>query len=238
MLLKHKLENQNTADPIEFINNTVRELYSDLNHKDQDSLMKMAFAIYDDLINRRSSQYHESADSSARHAYLIAGIIHYLCGKDDYFVRISQPMPGGFRYHDKLPLMIITRDLRAAHEIAESYLPWLSKNLVSYGLINQPVTSVVHMSRMNYICDIKLERRIRAIGGNSKYTAELAVLKKLRSGSPDMRRAGSLSSFASKQINVDHQCSRQCCKFYTCRYRQAINQLNQEDIMIHICSHK
>ena len=238
MLLKHKLENQNTADPIEFINNTVRELYSDLNHKDQDSLMKMAFAIYDDLINRRSSQYHESADSSARHAYLIAGIIHYLCSKDDYFVRISQPMPGGFRYHDKLPLMIITRDLRAAHEIAESYLPWLSKNLVSYGLINQPVTSVVHMSRMNYICDIKLERRIRAIGGNSKYTAELAVLKKLRSGSPDMRRAGSLSSFASKQINVDHQCSRQCCKYYTCRYRQTINQLNLEDIMIHICSHK
>ncbi|NCD10261.1 MAG: hypothetical protein EOL98_12725 [Negativicutes bacterium] len=37
---------------------------------------------------------------------------------------------------------------------------------------------------------------------------------------------------------MDHQCSRQCGKYYTCRYRQAINQLNQEDIMIHICSHK
>jgi len=90
MLLKHKLENQNTADPIEFISNTVREIYSELNQKEQDTLTKTAFAIYDDLINRRCSQYQEDVDSSARHAYLIAGIIHYLCSKDDYFVRISQ----------------------------------------------------------------------------------------------------------------------------------------------------
>jgi hypothetical protein len=238
MLLKHKFENQNTADPIEFINNTVREKYSELNQNEQDTLTKTTIAIYDDLTHRRCSQYHESADSLARHAYLIAGITHYLYSQDDYFVRISQPMLNGFRYHGKLPLMIITRDLSAAYEIAESYLQWLSKNLVNHGLINQPVTSVVHMSRMNYICDVKLERRIRAISGNNKYAAELAVLKKLQSGSPDMRRAGSLSSFASKQINVDHQCSRQCGKYYTCRYRQTINQLNLEDIMIHICSHK
>ena len=238
MLLKHKLENQNTADQIQFINNIVREIYSELNQKEQDTLTKTAFAINDDLINRRCSEYQEDVDSSIRHAYLIAGITHYLFSRDDYFVRISQPMPGGFRYHDKLPLMIITRDLRAAYEIAESYLQWLSKNLVDHGLINQPVTSVVHMSRMNYICDMKLERRIRAICGNNKYAAELAVLKKLRSGSPDMRRAGTLSSYARKQITVDHQCSRQCCKYYTCRYRQTINQLNLEDIMIHICSHK
>lgn len=238
MLPKYKLEEQNTADPIDFINNTVREIYYELNQNEQDTLTKTAFAIYDELINRRCSQYQDDVDSSVRHAYLIAGIAHYLYSQDDYFVRVSQPMPDGFRYHGKLPLMITTRDLRAAHEITEAYLPWLSKNLVSHGLINQPVTSVVHMSKMNYICDMKFERRIRAISGNNKHTAELAVLKKLRSGSPDMRRAESLSTFARKQINVGNDCSRKCGKYYTCRYRQAITQTNQDNTMIHICSHK
>ena len=64
MLLKHKREKQNTSDQIQFINNIVREIYSELNQNEQDTLTKTAIAINDDLIHRRCSQYQDDVDFS------------------------------------------------------------------------------------------------------------------------------------------------------------------------------
>ena len=152
-------------------------------------------------------------------AYLVAGIllIKY---------RAAEGMP----HH---PILISTSSIALQNAIQKEYLPLLSSALLSAGLTTAPIQAVIRKGKAHYVCDARLERRIRQIQQGRKNAAAVQALHHARRVL-DLDQLSGMSNYDRERVCVPRRCS---CRQEDCRYRCFLDACQNGQYTVQICNH-
>lgn len=143
----------------------------------------------------------EADEIEARtHAYLIASTLYKVSAKD------------------KLPIIIAAATPKHQRQIANIYLPQISRVLYQNGVIDRKLKCIIRKSKKHYLCDKRLSIYMQQ--ANTLLLDLSDILEKLQKsgwGEIDLDH-WELPSSIKKQINVS-QCRDSCSYFPTCRYQ-------------------
>ena len=152
-------------------------------------------------------------------AYLTAGILHGKC-------RAAEGRP-------QRPILISTSSIALQNAIQKEYLPLLSGVLLSEGLVSAPIEAVIRKGKAHYVCDARLERRIRQVGGSHKNPAARQALHAARHVL-DLDQLSGMSSYDRERICVPKRCN---CRRKDCRYRCFLDACQSGQYTVQICNH-
>lgn len=96
------------------------------------------------------------------------------------------------------------------------YLPLLSCVLMADGILTKPLKAVIRKGKSHYVCDERLDRRLRQVYPAKKNPEALAALRTLRE-TLDMDRVSHLSGYDRERVCVPQVCD---CKQRDCRYQR------------------
>ena len=131
------------------------------------------------------------------------------------------------------PVIISTSSIALQKAITSEYLPRLSRLLLEDGMIQEPLLAVVRKGKSHYVCDERLERRIRGANAERKNQRNLEALLSMRE-QLDLDGVRYLSSYDRKRICVPQVCE---CQQVTCRYLQFLERCKSRRYLFHICNH-
>lgn len=134
------------------------------------------------------------------------------------------------------PLVISTSSVALQEAILGEYLPFLSKVLLSSGIIDEPLTAYLRKGKERFVCDERLSQRLKAVAGTKKNAKQLAALRSLMLRY-DLDTVTGLSEFDRRQVCVPKACPKSCARKDTCRYHVYLRQAQSEPAMIQICNH-
>ena len=152
-------------------------------------------------------------------AYLAAGIIFA-------HARSDEGLP--FR-----PILISTSSIALQKAVLEEYLPLLSKALLTGGRISRPIWAVVRKGKNRYVCDQRLEERLRAVDLSRKNKMAAQALLSLKERL-DMDEADHLSGYDRRQVCVPASCD---CGREACRYTEFLKTCGTDRYLFQICNH-
>ena len=152
-------------------------------------------------------------------AYLTAGILHGKC-------RAAEGKP-------QRPILISTSSIALQSAIQKEYLPLLSGVLLSEGLISAPIEAVIRKGKAHYVCDARLERRVRQVEGSHKNPAARQALHTARHVL-DLDQLSGMSSYDRERICVPKRCN---CRRKDCRYRCFLDACQSGQYTVQICNH-
>ena len=152
------------------------------------------------------------------YAYLAAAIIFH-----KYRMEAGEPWQ---------PIAISTASIALQEAIRREYSPFLSKLLIQAGYLTQPVGAVVRKGKSRYVCDKRLQERLRAIDFQKKNRKNAEALLQLRA-CLDMDQVGHLSGYDRRQVAVPRVCDCDRC----CRYKRFLEEAVSEKYLFQICNH-
>ena len=132
--------------------------------------------------------------------------------------------------------MISTSSVALQETMVEEYLPFLSRVLLSGGIISEPLTACVRKGKERFVCDERFSQRLRAIAGKKKNARQLAALRSLMLHY-DLDTVTGLSDFDRRQICVPKVCPKNCTRRDTCRYHVYLRQAQTGAVTFQICNH-
>ncbi|MCI8525307.1 MAG: ATP-dependent DNA helicase [Oscillospiraceae bacterium] len=144
------------------------------------------------------------------YAYLIAGIV------------FQQHRTGPFQ-----PILISTSSIALQNAVQQDYLPFLSN------VLGMPILAMIRKGKSHYVCDARLERRLRRIDRRKKNAKAVSALLSLR-GQLDMDRVSHLSGYDRERVCVPQNCD---CKKADCRYRRYVDSCESSQYPFQICNH-
>lgn len=153
------------------------------------------------------------------YAYLTAGIAYQFYRKDTDRVL--------------MPILISTSSIALQTAIQNEYLQLLSKVLLEDGMIQAPISSVIRKGKAHYVCDQRLEQRLRQIKNSNKNAASREAISRL-AACFDLDAVEHLSSYDKERVCVPELC---ICKRQECRYRSFLEQSSRKRPMFLICNH-
>ena len=131
------------------------------------------------------------------------------------------------------PILISTSSIALQEAIQNEYLPMLSSILLSDDLIHAPLRSVIRKGKAHYVCDARLERRLKQVdAGRKNPKAHQALLDARRV--LDLDKLSGLSSYDRERICVPRQCR---CRLEDCRYHCFLDACWDGQYIIQICNH-
>ena len=113
------------------------------------------------------------------------------------------------------------------------YLPLLSNLLMTDGVIDHPLQSVIRKGKSHYVCDERLDRRLEQVDLTKKNQAAAEALLSLKEWL-DADEAVHLSAYDRERICVPQVCD---CQRDTCRYRTFLNTCDTGLFPFQICNH-
>ena len=87
------------------------------------------------------------------YAYLVAGTVFRR-------FRADSRAPVSSRL-ERRPILISTSSIALQNAVRDKYLPLLSDLLTADGMITEPLRAVIRKGKSHYVCDERLERRLR-----------------------------------------------------------------------------
>ncbi len=153
------------------------------------------------------------------YAYLVAGDALFRC-------RQQEGLPAQ-------PILISTSSIALQRAIPTEYLPFLSRALMADGQPTEPVRAVVRKGKAHYVCDRKLEERLRTANLAHMSQRRVTALNSL-STQLDLDAAVGLNPYDQAHVCVPPSC---LCKEQECRYRRFLEQCGSSRIEFQICNH-
>ena len=179
-----------------------------LSHRMLDALMDGSIALCD-----------AGTGIGKTYAYLTAGIVFQLW-RDE-----RRKMPR--------PILISTSSIALQNAVRNEYIPFLSKLLMSDGIITTPIRAVIRKGKQHYVCDERLERRLRQVDLNKKNKAAANALASLLVDL-DVDQAERLSGYDRERVCVPQCCD---CRRSTCRYLAFLQECATRQFAFQICNH-
>lgn len=179
----------------------------------------LCHSMLDSLLHNTISLCDAGVGIGKTYAYLVACIL-----ARKYSIQLSRP------------LVISTSSVALQEAILGEYLPFLSKVLLSSGVIDEPLTAYLRKGKERFVCDERLSQRLKAVAGTKKNAKQLAALRSLMLRY-DLDTVTGLSEFDRRQVCVPKACPKSCARKDTCRYHVYLHQAQSGPAMIQICNH-
>ena len=131
------------------------------------------------------------------------------------------------------PIIISTSSIALQNAVQTEYLPLLSCTLLADGQIDKPLLSVIRKGKGHYVCDERLQRRLRQVNFQKKDPAAADALRSLKD-TLDMDKVPHLSGYDRERVCVPQFCD---CDHQDCRYRRFLKRCDDERYVFQICNH-
>lgn len=134
---------------------------------------------------------------------------------------------------DTQPVLISTSSIALQNAVKNEYLPFLSAVLMTDGMINHPLQAVIRKGKSHYVCDERLERRLRQVDfikKNKQAGTALLTLRKCL----DADDIPHLSNYDRNRICVPKVCD---CQRENCRYLSFLDDCDAGQYSFQICNH-
>ena len=131
------------------------------------------------------------------------------------------------------PLMISTSSIALQRAVKYEYLPLLSSVLLDAGYQKHPLLAVIRKGRSHYVCDQRLEKRLRQLTGSKKNAMSVEALEHLQ-WQLDLDEAEHLSDYDRERVCVPPTCG---CRRDYCRYRAYLQNCDSPQYLFQICNH-
>lgn len=193
----------------------VREEQIQLSHQMLDTLLENKIALCD-----------AGVGIGKTYAYLTACII----------MRKYASVIGQFSTCDNRPVTISTSTIALQKAIMREYIPFLSRILQEDGMIHVPIQAVLRKGKEHFVCDNRLEVRLKAIEYKQKNDFQKGALLSLNT-TYDMDTVNGLSNYDRRQVCVPKFCPPECTERSCCRYQNYLKSAKSSDIFFQICNH-
>lgn len=137
---------------------------------------------------------------------------------------------------DSRPVVISTSGIALQKAILSEYIPFLSKILTKHGIIQTPIYAIVRKGKEHFVCDSRLEQRLRAVRNKAKNVRQRQALLSLLH-EHDMDEIHGLSGFDRRLVCVPKFCPGDCPGKDGCRYQRYLKLAKSPEILIQICNH-
>lgn len=131
------------------------------------------------------------------------------------------------------PIIISTSSIALQNAVQTEYLPLLSCTLLADGKIDKPLLSVIRKGKGHYVCDERLQRRLRQVNFQKKDPAAADALRSLKD-TLDMDKVPHLSGYDRERVCVPQFCD---CDHQDCRYRRFLKRCDDDRYVFQICNH-
>ena len=131
------------------------------------------------------------------------------------------------------PIIISTSSIALQNAVLMEYLPLLSCVLMADGILTKPLKAVIRKGKSHYVCDERLDRRLRQVNLGKKNPEALAALRTLKE-TLDMDRVSNLSGYDRERVCVPQVCD---CKQRDCRYQRFLKTFDKDQFLFQICNH-
>ncbi len=131
------------------------------------------------------------------------------------------------------PIIISTSSIALQNAVQTEYLPLLSCTLLADGQIDKPLLSVIRKGKGHYVCDERLQRRLRQVNFQKKDPAAADALRSLKD-TLDMDKVPHLSGYDRERVCVPQFCD---CDHQDCRYRRFLKRCDDDRYVFQICNH-
>ena len=131
------------------------------------------------------------------------------------------------------PIIISTSSIALQNAVQTEYLPLLSCTLLADGQIDKPLLSVIRKGKGHYVCDERLQRRLRQVNFQKKDPAAADALRSLKD-TLDMDKVSHLSGYDRERVCVPQFCD---CDHQDCRYRRFLKRCDDDRYVFQICNH-
>jgi len=131
------------------------------------------------------------------------------------------------------PIVISTSSIALQNAVQTEYLPLLSCILLADGQIDRPLFSVIRKGKGHYVCDERLQRRLRQVNFQKKDPAAADALRTLK-GTLDMDNVPHLSGYDRERVCVPQFCG---CDHQDCRYKRFLKRCDADRYVFQICNH-
>ena len=181
--------------------------------------VKLSHRMLDAMLGRGIALCDAGTGSGKTFAYLAAGTVY-----------ARARAAGGLAFQ---PILISTSSIALQKAVLEEYLPLLSKALMADGMIRRPIRGVIRKGKSRYVCDQRLEERLRAVDLSKKNKKAAQALLSLKERL-DTDEADHLSGYDRRQVCVPAVCS---CRRASCRYRTFLKSCETGRHLFQICNH-
>ena len=181
--------------------------------------IRLSHTMLDAMLDSRIALCDAGTGIGKTYAYLAAGIVFH-----EYRAASGLPVQ---------PLVISTSSIALQNAIQGEYLPFLSKILMEDGQRNEPICAVIRKGKSHYVCDQRLQKRLKHANLNRKNVRAATALQMLQT-ILDLDMAPHLSSYDRGQVCVPPSCD---CTRQSCRYRRFLDICNSERYLFQICNH-
>ena len=131
------------------------------------------------------------------------------------------------------PIIISTSSIALQNAVLTEYLPLLSCVLMADGILTKPLKAVIRKGKSHYVCDERLDRRLRQVYPAKKNPEALAALRTLKE-TLDMDGVSHLSGYDRERVCVPQVCD---CKQRDCRYQRFLKTCDKDQFLLQICNH-
>lgn len=188
--------------------------------------IQLSHQMLDTLLGNKIALCDAGVGIGKTYAYLTACIV----------MRKYASVIGQFSTCDNRPVTISTSSIALQKAIMREYIPFLSKVLREAGIIHLPIQAVLRKGKEHFVCDSRLEVRLKAIEYKPKNDFQKEALLSLKN-TYDMDTVHGLSNFDRRQVCVPKFCSPDCSERNCCRYQNYLKGAKSSDIFFQICNH-
>lgn len=131
------------------------------------------------------------------------------------------------------PIIISTSSIALQNAVQTEYLPLLSCTLLADRQIDKPLLSVIRKGKGHYVCDERLQRRLRQVNFQKKDPAAADALRSLKD-TLDMDKVPHLSGYDRERVCVPQICD---CDHQDCQYKRFLKRCDADRYVFQICNH-
>ena len=205
------------------IHQTIDHIFKDLmptcGMSERPEQLALSHRMLDALQNGNIALCDAGTGIGKTYAYLAAGTVFQLR-------RSREHRP--FR-----PILISTSSIALQSAVLHEYIPFLSNLLMEDGIIERPIRAVIRKGKQHYVCDERLERRLRQVDLKRKNKAAANALASLLV-SIDADQAERLSGYDRERVCVPQVCD---CRRSDCRYLAFLRDCKTRQYAFQICNH-
>lgn len=181
--------------------------------------IRLSHQMLDAMIDKSIALCDAGTGIGKTYAYLVAGAVF----------RRFRAAQGA----EPQPLLISTSSIALQDAVINDYLPFLSGVLLADGLLDTPFRAVIRKGKSHYVCDARLDRRLRAVNMKKKNPLAREALLSLRDHL-DTDMAAHLSGYDRERVCVPQICD---CGREGCRYNLFLEMCNSNHFHFQICNH-
>ena len=181
--------------------------------------LKLSHTILDTMLTGKIALCDAGTGIGKTYAYLVAGIV--------YSRSLARE---GHAVH---PIIVSTSSIALQNAVCDEYLPFLSAALMEDKMLQTPIQAVIRKGKHHYVCDQRLDQRLRQANMGKKNPQAAQALISLKEGL-DLDLVPHLSHYDAVRVCVPQRCD---CNREYCRYRHFSSLCDSGRFLFQICNH-